>query len=384
MQGHFWDGKPVVVTPSGCEPRYIASQATLLSNVQEDIAAFNLHLNALALTLTYKCVDTEHDIASKIVPFIRENYVSTGSRHMLLYDTELIFFFLGSAQQSIILAFYIGSELIGVICGAKHTLKAGNVCTFPCVDINFLCISKPVRNTGVSSYMIGVMTKECVQRMNVICASYTVGVPLRIPKFNTKCYYHRPINMGALLECAMITPQTAADDRFLCFETADYVASYVDVDTTRVMRLLDCFDKQHHQIYFQKDETTITNMLKNGMFHVFQVGDNIFSFYRLDTLDTQTNKSCRVGYLYFYALTDFASIHTAKVQQTLGSILEAIAEKCKTEQIFDMLTVCDPFGLDETEYNNLKYLGGSGALNYYLYNLETGCVKSSSNGLVTI
>jgi hypothetical protein len=124
-------------------------------------------------------------------------------------------------------------------------------------------------------------------------------------------------------------------------------------------------------------------MFQNPAFYTFIFKNkdgcitDMVSIYKLDTVDRRCNVNCRNGYVYS------CFFENDKVAYKF-EVLECISEYCRENDIFDMITVVDCFGLSEKNYYTNKFLKGSGSLHYYFYNVEMFNVNPEDNGLITI
>jgi hypothetical protein len=134
------------------------------------------------------------------------------------------------------------------------------------------------------------------------------------------------------------------------------------------------FSKTNYVLYDEKSKDQVREWFTNPVFHVFDCNNNFYCFYRLDTKHKESGKLLKNGYLYVY--TSFG--------KELRESIKKIRSYCKEHDIFDMITVVDPFGFSVQEYTKLGFLKGTGCLNYYYYNLRVPKMAPSECGFVTI
>jgi hypothetical protein len=75
---------------------------------------------------------------------------------------------------------------------------------FSMIDVNFLCLKKKLRNLNLAPYMIAVLTKESVERLNISLAYYTISARINSPCFGKKQMYHRPISISHLVKSGFL------------------------------------------------------------------------------------------------------------------------------------------------------------------------------------
>jgi hypothetical protein len=132
------------------------------------------------------------------------------------------------------------------------------------------------------------------------------------------------------------------------------------------------YNKATYALYDEKTLTKVREWFRNPAFHVFEFKSGISCFFRLDTKHKESKKLIRNGYMYVN--THVQGWH----------LIQKIAEYCKKNDIFDMITIVDPFGLSVEEYMNIGFLKGTGFLNYYYYNVQIPKLLPKECGFVTI
>jgi hypothetical protein len=392
MSKSFWKNKPVTLE-KGQPVQTVYDTEKLLKLVEHELSNSKIHLDYRRFEL---------DDLELVVRFINDNYMSVDAEHTLKYDISLIRYFL-SSEQSTVLVFYPRNMnmIVGVVCGSKHTLKLshhGQNFSCDCMDINFLCVDKQLRNMHVSSFLINAITMECVTRFNTIYATYTTANLLKVPYFSKKYYFHRPLNIDQVVGTGLFAVEFDSELIRKVYNTFNFQYSFKRQTTMEYYhqsellpldQLQDLTDKlnQYHQlthkIYFHKQIAELEGIFINPNFHVFvfrkqELVTDMISFFKVDTVSLQNDKLCRNGYLYHYFLSCDELSHKQ-------NIFESVAKHCYENNIFDMLTICDPFGHSNKEYKGIKFLKGTGHLQYYLYNLHLpDTIDNDKNGLITI
>lgn len=431
MSVSFWANKPVRINKKEFTSNLIVSADTLLENSDNEIKMSKIQLDYDVI------LNPDDDCKNNLLKFINNNYSDDKSNLVLQYSKNLLDYFINPDSLCIVfyskgnklLHKYNYDKMIGLIVAKNHNLVIrDDILEFKiynCIDIDFLCLIKQLRNLHVSSYMINVVTKECMLQYDkqVPCAVYTVNKLLKVDSFCKKTYYHRPLQIENLLLTDMLDVNGGDN---LNFEqttkllkklyntfsyTKDFFKNYNLEYYTKIQlnqgtsdndndnnndnnnnnkdivelihdNLLN-YNKVNHDIYEYKSITDIEKMLSNPIFHKFIIknkGGDIVDFvclYNLDTYNIKTKTTSRNGYFYSMFLHDNSSIY-------MSYVLEIISEYCYKNNVFDLLTIMNVLNVKPEEYKFYKLLRGSASLYYYVYNIEIPRIQSHKNGLVTI
>lgn len=359
----FWEGKPVRTSTN---IQIVVEKELLLQKVCDEI-------NNCKFNLITEYVDlTDMSTQIKLLEFINANYDYAQDEFKLEYSLSLLKYFV--QDDCIPLAFYSSGRMVGFILGAKRQMVINNF-EFASIEVNFLCILSQLRDLHLSSYMINVLTKHAVER-GIITAIYTVGKDIKAPAFCKKRYYHLPINYKVLKEIGLIDMN--CKEMFSDLKTNKDIVYYHcnDVKVSEeflhnVQVTMQNFHCASHLLYDKKTLAQIKEWFENPAFHVFFIDDDFFCLYRLDTKDKKSGRLCKNGYMYTYNTLNY-------------HLIEHIREYCKEHNIFDLITLVDPFGIDKDEYKKVGFLPGTGSLNYYYYNLKVPRMSTRECGFVTI
>jgi len=405
MSFSFWTNKPVRINKQEFTSNLIVSADTLLENSDNEIKMSKIQLD-------YDVVlNPDDDCKNNLLKFINDNYGDDNSNLVLQYSKNLLDYFIN--PDSLCIVFYSKEKkydkMIGLIVAKKHNLVIRDDVlefkTYNCIDIDFLCLIKQLRNLHVSSYMINVVTKECMLQYDkqVPCAVYTVNKRLKVDNFCKKTYYHRPLQIENLLLTDMLDVN---DNDNLNFEQTtkllkklyntfsynkdffknynlEYYTTSNNLDHNLIHDNLLNYNKVNHDIYEYKSRSDIEKMLSNPVFHKFiiknKTGDivDFVCLYNLDTYNIKTKTSSRNGHFYSMFLHDNSSTY-------MSYVLEIISEYCYKNNVFDLLTIMNVLNVKPEEYKFYKLLRGSASLYYYVYNIEIPFIQSHKNGLVTI
>ena len=430
----FWKNKPVSVkrfqeeyTRRSFNSHLIVTADTLLENSSKEIEASRIKLEYDLL------LDPNDYEKQQMLKFVNENYGDNKSSLVLSYSKELFDSFI--KPDNLCIVFYsIGNrnpdkpnfeKMIGLIIAKKHQLfirdfsdqitpeNQSGFKNYDCIDVDFLCLVKQLRNMHVSSYMINVVTKECMIQYNktVACAVYTVNKTLKSDSFCKKSYFHRPINIENMLKSEMLS---ITDDEQYTYEDSlqllkrvynsfSYPKDFFSNTTLKSFNTLtECdiyshdnsfvdtlynklveYNYTHYDIFEHRSKDEFLEILNNPVFLKFITVDknnNVLDFlclFKLDTFNTEFKTKSRNGNVYFMFLQKYSNAR-------LSYLLEAITEHCYKNDIYDVITVMNIFDAKSDSYNAFKLLKASADLYYYVYNIEVTPISPHKNGLITI
>ena len=426
----FWENKPVSVMKNlqkDCKSNLIVTADKLLQNSSMEIETSRIQLEYDLI------INPDYYQKDKMLEFINANYGETKSDLVLSYSKELFYSFI--KPDNLCIVFYtVGNrnpdkinfeKMIGIIIAKKHQLfirdysdktKLENEScfkTYNCIDVDFLCLVKQLRNMHVSSYMINVVTKECMIQYNktVPCAVYTVNKSLKSDSFCKKSYFHRPICIKNMLESEMLS--ISEDDQYTydtslqllkrIYNSFSYPKNFFNDMKLESFTVLDNFElsKQddlfidklydklvdychnNYDIFEYKSKDEFVNLLNNPVYLKFVTLDknnnvlDFLCFFKLDTYNIKLKTKSRNGNLYSMFLEKYSNIR-------LSYLLEAITEYCYKKDVYDVITVMNIFDAKTDLYNTFKLLKASADLYYYVYNIQITPIPPHKNGLITI
>lgn len=385
MRKGFWENKPLDVHNSSSFNQILTNEE-LLDKINGEIKQSRLQLN-------YKVYDNA-DLACKIESiqeFINNNYItSTDSTFKLVYSQELLSF---CFQDSLLIEFSPRNNddtIIGYIVGKRKELKVQDK-SLPCLEVNFLCLIPKLRTIGVSSYMINVLTRECVERYNIGIAHYTIGTKINSPHFGEKPFYHRLLNIDNLSNAGFYSSRDDLNLQKKICNTFNYKYNfdsthsieYINGDSSNTTLINELYIKyleycqENYNIYEEVDFKTFKDSFSNKAFHHFIVRtreDNHLKSYvcifRLDTVNTQSSVSYKCGYYYYMWF---------KINKS--DCLEYIHEYIYKNDILDIISFSEIFDFN---ISFIKAIKGSSKLRYYLFNISSQMIENNKNGLITI
>lgn len=386
----FWKYKPLIVQEGHNLPfGTILDKIKLQDQIQKDIDSSKINFDYSI----QECIES-----TAVLEFINTNYITKGSTLKLKYSRELYTYFCDG--KTICIAFYHKTNMVGFIVG-KIVKVYVNGLEIDTLEVNFLCLLPQLRSLHASSYMISILSKICLEKFDVVSAVYTVGKKLTIPSFCTKHYYHRPLNITKMISVGLINNSYDTTVSRKVYGTFNYKKSdlvkmeyYNNCTESKltdpnsfisheIPQKLMSYNKKTFTIFDIKSQSSINGFFNNDAFHTFVFKNetgcitDMVTIYNLDTINVTCGESCRNGYVYCYFFDNDNTSYQF-------DILERICQYCTENNIFDMITVVDCFGLCEKEYYTNKFLKGSGSLCYYFYNAQISQVCPKANGLVTI
>lgn len=379
----FWIDKPVNINDKISQ---ILDRDILLKKITNDLDTNKIQLDYNVFEL-HQLTDEK---ISNIINFIDVNYVSSyDNAIMYKYSKDLFKFCM---NDGILLEFYPKNKtnVIGYILGKKCQISLyQNV--FDSALVNFLCILLPLRNIGISSYMINVLTKEIILHYpTIIGAHYTISSPIKSPYFGMKKFYHRIINVPNLCKAKFITDdineQTIINfyNKFIYkFQfKKKHTIKYINGEVIDIKLINELYDKyityanKTYDIYEKIDLNEFKKTFENKAFHHFIIykKDKIESyvcFFQLDSYNYVQKHGYSSGFYYYMFFND----------NEITNHLEYINEYIYKNKIFDLITFSDIFPID---YKKSNYIEGSGFFKYYLYNVTCPSIENNKNGIVII
>lgn len=385
----FWSNKPVNTNGNIDKLNNILDAESVLLKIQNELdnSKINLEYNVI------DSIDLTDEKIKEIVNFLNINYIASNDNSIKLVYTEELFKF--CCNNAIILEFYPknNKNIIGYILGKKSKINLFKK-IIDTSEVNFLCVIPKLRSLGVSSYMINSLSKELINRCNILSAHYTISNKINSPYFSEKFFFYRFINIFKLVETDFIRDVNTKllIDVYNTFNFKDnfnkkHVLKYIhneDVDNELLETLYNkyieyCNDKYDIYESIGIDEFKLT--FKNKMFHHFVIFSkdkgkvvSYVSLFRIDSYNKVKRNSHKVGY-YYYMFFNGVSV------KNLSNCLELINEFIYKNDIFDVITFSDIF---DVNYNDLKCIKGECSLRYYLYNLNCRLIENPRNGLITI
>lgn len=398
LQKQFWKSQPLDVNCTK-ESKIVSDRTSLMLQINKNIKEFNY-------SLRHEELDLEDDIIlESVTDFINDCYEKDSDSTHLIYKKEVVKFF--ASNNYIALGFYPKkcNKMIGFVIGSKQKLcyngngngNLDDVKKYNTVEVNFLSLKKVFHNMHMSSYMIAVLSKLCIEKFDTECAVYTTSQWLNGKYYTQKNYYHRLLSVEKIYKKSVFTDNRIKVVKNICNsfnytylfdrELHYYNVKHNKLDDENVIDLvllnLNGFYKKNNILYLEKTKEDMLDIIQNPYFHIFILRNketnemDAICYFNIDVNNKRTTTLTKDGYLYWYFFTSMKKKH-------VHNILEYINEYIYKNGIFDIITVCDPFGFDEKMYTLMKFTKGKGLLNYFAYNLSIPTIEPKKNGLFTI
>jgi hypothetical protein len=373
----FWSNKPLSITKEKTVST-ILPIPELLQKITTDISLSKIQLDYSIIT------DLNDDKMNSIISFINDHYSNDGLS--LRYSTNLFSYY---SKNAIIIEFYPKhkSNVIGYVVGSKITLNIFNM-IYDSVGVNFLCLVPALRNMGVSSYMINVLTKEIINHFpTIVMAHYTISTKISSPCFGKKNFYHRILNVPKLCEAGFTDEQDTSKLQSIynvfhydCKYRRNYRILYNPSNMTIIMELYTKYNnyaKTNYDIYERISLEEFEKTFHNKAFHHFVVYkndamDSYVCMFELEVYNMNNRKGYKTGFFYYMFFGG---------EENIANTLEFIHEYVYKNDILDLTTYTDIFKI---HHKKLKCVEGSGSLNYYLYNVNCCKIPNYRNGLITV
>lgn len=374
----YWKNNPLSVLKNE-KFKQILSNQDLLKHVQN-------HIDNHEFKIDYKINDKNISLCN-LCSFINTNYIDK-SGDTFVYTTDIIDYYI---KNSLVITFYKKDEMIGLIVGKKTILNI-NKEEFNSVEVNFLSLIKTYRNKNIAPLLISILTKEVILNYNIGIAHYTLGYKLDCPHYNSKCFYHRFINIENLFNCKFINEDILqigiykkVFNKFKYKETLNnqkiFYYNYKEnsLISSNIIKLvyenLCLFSNFKYDIYEIKSYEDIKETFFNKSFHHFIFHENFLiknyiCICDIETINIKTHNIFRNGY-----------INSMFYEDDPNYLIEYLSKFIHKKNLFDLITWNDFFNVNNDISKATK---GTGILKYYLFNMISNKIESYKNGLITL
>ncbi|CAK9441028.1 uncharacterized protein LODBEIA_P48970 [Lodderomyces beijingensis] len=275
-------------------------------------------------------------------------------------------------------------KLVAFIAATPVTLKlTKSDKVIECVEINFLCIHKKLRNKRLAPIMIKEITRR-VNKQNIWQALYTGGLILPTPLATCR-YQHRPINWSKLHDVGFShLPANQTKGAMLAYYALPNETNIPGLrqmkaeDVPQALSLLNKYQQKFDIVQiFTEEEFKHWMLGKDGSAseviksYVVENSEgkitDYFSYYLLPftVLDNTHHDELGIAYLYYYASDTEGDNYKQRLNDLMTDAL--ITSKQFDVDVFNCLT-CQ----DNTFFlKDCKFGSGDGFLNYYLFNYKT-------------
>ncbi|KAK6090808.1 hypothetical protein P3W45_000053 [Vairimorpha bombi] len=298
-----------------------------------------------------------HD-TKELSKFLYENYVEDyENEYRLIYSETFFDWVLNTPKhkEEYSLGLRFNNYLVGYIFGRETEIMIHNK-TKRVACINFLCVTKDLRNKRITPILI----REITRRFNcngIFQAVFTAGTDLLFEVCVSR-YWHMPINSKKLLSigyldtpcdieiksCRSSTRSMTKDDLPVVFNLyKDFIMKY---------KICDNMDMEDFKYAMFNKITKVFVHEEDGKIVCFG------SYFLLDTLAIKKNIKITGAYLSISCGKDLKNMLEDLVYM-------AFKDKCDVMNALDI-------GESGEYLNKLGFLEGSGELKYYLYNWKSG------------
>ncbi|EDK46057.1 glycylpeptide N-tetradecanoyltransferase [Lodderomyces elongisporus NRRL YB-4239] len=294
-------------------------------------------------------------------------------------------------------------KLVAFIAATPVTIKLNKSGTvIDCVEINFLCIHKKLRNKRLAPIMIKEITRR-VNKQNIWQALYTGGSILPTPLATCR-YQHRPINWSKLHDVGFShLPANQTKAGMLAHyalpnkTNIQGLREMEEKDVKDVLKLLteyqerfdivQLFTEEEFKHWLLGNADANANNANNAKTKTNSFGDKLnsnviktyvvensegkitdfFSYYLLPftVLENTHHDELGIAYLFYYATDAEGDRYKPRLNDLINDAL--ITSKQYNVDVFNCLT-----SQDNTYFlKNCKFGSGDGFLNYYLFNYKT-------------
>lgn len=298
-----------------------------------------------------------HD-TKELSKFLYENYVEDKDNEFrLIYSETFLDWMLNSPKhkEDYSLGLRFNNYLVGYIFGKETDIMINGI-TKKVACVNFLCVTKDLRNKRITPILIQELTRR-FNCQGIFQGIFTTGTKLLF-EVCSSTYWHMPINMKKLLSIGYI----------------DY----------------------KYNIEIKPCKPQIRILAKEDLPEIYKIYKNSIKQYKMcDDMDMEDFKYCMFNNntkVYVYEednqIVTFGSyflLDTLAIKKNIiiiGAYLSITCGKDVKNMIEDLIYMafkdkCDVMnGLDIGEcgeyLSNIGFLEGSGKLKYYLYNWKTG------------
>ncbi|KAI5955130.1 NMT1 [Candida jiufengensis] len=273
-------------------------------------------------------------------------------------------------------------KLVAFIAATPVTIKLNKSKTIiDCVEINFLCIHKKLRNKRLAPVMIKEITRR-VNKQDIWQALYTGGSILPTPLATCR-YQHRPLNWSKLHDVGFShLPANQTKSSMLAHYALPNepklkgLRKMEEKDVKEVLELLHKYQERFEIVQLFKEEEFKHWMLgqsgESNVIKSYVVEDSqgkitdFYSYYLLPftVLENTHHDDLGIAYLFYYA-TDAEENYKTRLNDLITDAL--ITSKKFNVDVFNCLTCQD----NSFFLKDCKFGSGDGYLNYYLFNYKT-------------
>jgi hypothetical protein len=369
----FWKAQPTTAREGGFYQNLPDQDA--LEKINKELEEAKIKLDYTAI----EGVDIPHEKRKELLVFINENYFNTG-RVRVEYSSSFLDYYL---RDSLVLIFHPKGRIdtmVGLIIARRKNLQIYDTIS-NISEASFLCLIPKLRSLHLAPYIIGVLVRESVLKLNNSRAYYTISTPIKSPSFGRKYMYYRPVNIDTVVQCGVLEPGSNKNtlkkkyNKFTDIYPLEYSCGKNEHAAGIQAKILD-YSKRTYSIFDHKPVEDIEAMLQCPAFHLFTLNDmsDIICINEVDVY-TQGLGSFKMGYIYINVFSDYSTKHIRRV-------IDSVAAYCLKHKILDNIAVAENFPIDN--YEDVNFFNINSSLGYYIYNMNTSLIDNKKNGIVMI
>ncbi|XP_046846137.1 glycylpeptide N-tetradecanoyltransferase 2-like [Xenia sp. Carnegie-2017] len=378
----FWDTQPVPKLTEVCLENRAVEDDKKIEDIRQD--EYSLPNGFEWATLD---IDDEMQL-KELYQLLNENYVEDDD-NMFRFDYSSDFLKWALKPPEWKKQWHCGvrvssnKKLVGFISAVPATINIYNTVK-KCVEINFLCVHKKLREKRVAPVLIREITRR-VNLQGIFQAVYTAGVVL--PKPVSACrYWHRSLNPKKLVDCKFSNlsknmtmsrliklyklPEEITLPNLYPILPNDMEDAYLIVkEYLKKFSLSPVFSKEEFLHWFTPRDGVMTcYVVKNDEGKI----TDLISYYTLPStiMKHPTHKSLNAAYSFYNVST------VTPLSDLMQNAL--IIAKQNGFDVFNALDLMD----NKEILEKLKFGIGDGNLQYYLYNWKCPYMECEKVGLV--
>jgi hypothetical protein len=374
----FWTAQPTTAKEGGFYQNLPDQDA--LDKINKELDAAKIKLDYTAI----EGVDATPEKRKEILTFINQNYLNT-EYSRVEYDSSILDYYL---RDSLILIFHPkgrGDMMVGLIIARRKNLQIYDTIS-NISEASFLCLVSKLRSLHLAPYIIGVLVRESVLKLDNSRAYYTISSPIKSPSFGRKYVYYRPVNVDTAIKINMLPPNVNIKllknkyNNMTDILPLKYISGKEDKELASTLqeKILD-YSKKTYNIFDHKPKEDIEAILRCPAFHTFlfyntaEIADIIVISEVKVFL--HSGESYKKGYIYVNVFSDYSTKHIRR-------IIDSVAAYCLKHKILDNIAVIDNFPIDN--YDDVNFFKVEASLGYYIYNMNTSPIDNKKNGIVMI
>ena len=296
------------------------------------------------------------------------------------YSKETLKWFLMpyNYYKDLLVGVKVNGKLVATIFGIPMTIKIYDK-VIKMIEINFLCIHQSIRNKRLAPILI----KEVTRRTNlhgIFQAFYTASS--KLPNVLMNClYYHRPLNVPKLVDIDFMTkpPKISIQGYSKLFKTIEKptinIRPIKETDFIIACHMLNDYHKKFNiSILFEHHFLFRKNVIESYVVETNGIISDFISFFFIPSklLSNQKYSEITRGYLYYYFNT----------KTDLDKLVENGLYFMKQNGI-DVVNCVKQYN-NEQFINKLKFMEGTGGLNFYFFNWICPPIKYSDMAIIMI